>query len=621
MGPTETTTCGNSHMSTPRHLHPFAAIELLEPRIAPATFVVTSPLDDNVTPGTLRDAITKANADPDTADTITFTNLGLPAGFHGVIRLDNPLLIDGPLTIKGPGSGKLDISGQGTVRIFFITDGDTGKDSPTVISGLSLIEGGFGTNGGAINSSESLTLSDVVVANSSVNNSGGGIYVDTPGKVKITGSAFLGNTGPNIGGGLYVSAAGGIVISKTTIADNKSNSTVGGAQLMSYGATGSISLDGVSVLRNSALVNGGGLWVDADPGRPISIKNSLIAGNVAGGTGGGLIRVDGALTVKNTVFSHNTGQFGGGLTAIARTDPITLTKVIFANNVSTDTTYGGGAIDAGEAALTISGSQFLHNVSAASGGGVWSDNPGTIKISSSLFAGNTADKNGGAIALDAATDLTLKSNVFSANQAVEGGAVYVLSGGTLTVTGGSFLDNVAAVAGGAIRTKVGTAGETVTITGALFLRNHSEAVGGAIFLAEGTAATVKASKFLQNIGKLGGGAIYLNAAATTSSLDIIGSLFSANAGDNGGALYAAGTATVNLTSSSLLGNFAHFATGKGGGIYLEMATVTLLKTKITANAANEGGGVFNDAGVVSYNPANTKITGNYASTGPDTSGV
>ena len=164
-------------------------IEPLEARIAPATLHVTSLLDD-LSGGTLREAIIAANADPATADTIVFD-----PGVTGSIDLDplkNAIPITGPVTIKGPGIDKLTVNGGNTTRAFFIDDGDAGLLSPVSISNLGIVGGAGGTNGGGIVCSEPLSLTNVGITGGQVNSSGGGRWVGTAGKVTLSGCRILG---------------------------------------------------------------------------------------------------------------------------------------------------------------------------------------------------------------------------------------------------------------------------------------------------------------------------------------------------------------------------------------------------------------------------------------------
>src|SRR4029434_5986681 len=95
--------------------HAPTPIEFLEPRIAPATFLVTSLADAGS--GSLRDAIADAN-DSSGADIIVFRK-----GLTGSIKLaTGEIDITDTLAIKGPGATKLAIDGKSAPRIFDVLD-------------------------------------------------------------------------------------------------------------------------------------------------------------------------------------------------------------------------------------------------------------------------------------------------------------------------------------------------------------------------------------------------------------------------------------------------------------------------------------------------------------------
>jgi hypothetical protein len=107
-------------------------LELLESRIAPATFIVTSLADAGA--GTLRDAIVEANDHPG-ADVIVFKS-----GLTGTIDITSgQIQITDTLKIKGPGATKLTLDANLQSRIFSVTDFDSGTDSPLAVSGLNFL--------------------------------------------------------------------------------------------------------------------------------------------------------------------------------------------------------------------------------------------------------------------------------------------------------------------------------------------------------------------------------------------------------------------------------------------------------------------------------------------------
>jgi hypothetical protein len=104
-------TAADTHNITPtmkkitrRRKPTYDTAEILEARIAPATFTVTNV--SNSGPGSLREAIVQSESN-NTADTIVFK-----AGVAGTILLTGSgFSVTEPLSIIGPGSAKVIISG------------------------------------------------------------------------------------------------------------------------------------------------------------------------------------------------------------------------------------------------------------------------------------------------------------------------------------------------------------------------------------------------------------------------------------------------------------------------------------------------------------------------------
>ena len=131
-------------------------------------------------PGSLRQAIFDANANPG-ADTIQFS-----PGLTGVIKLSaGELAITDALTIQGPGATNLTIDGAQASLIFYVSDNISGSNYNVQFTGLTLTGGsasgqGFHFAGGAIYSTESLTVSHCTITGNH-GNGGGGISTTTSG--------------------------------------------------------------------------------------------------------------------------------------------------------------------------------------------------------------------------------------------------------------------------------------------------------------------------------------------------------------------------------------------------------------------------------------------------------
>ena len=167
-----------------------------------SAYVVTSAadrLDTVFDPAnlTLRDAVAEANANPG-ADTITFDpNL---SGKTITLTLGE-LVITDSVALEGLGATNLSIDGANATRLFNINDGNDNTNIDVQIEGLTLTGGNAGTSaGGAIYSTEDLTVRDCTLTGNNAN-SGGGISTATSGNghTLIQNSVFAGNS--SLGGG------------------------------------------------------------------------------------------------------------------------------------------------------------------------------------------------------------------------------------------------------------------------------------------------------------------------------------------------------------------------------------------------------------------------------------
>jgi len=216
-----------------------------------------------------------------------------------------------------------------------------------------------GINGGAINS----LLSSLTVENSTFTNNdstlggllslpprytkgyGGAIYTDgaSGGQILIRGSRFDGNKGAGQGGGLFLFAYGSdqvtvensTIINNQVIKDAKGDSFGGGIRQGNVALT----IRNTTFANNSALQQGGGLWVGEQA--PVTITNSTFSGNKVqdtdgGGSGGAIALITGTspTNIVNATFANN---FAGGLAGAilsGEQTPVTVSNTIFANNTA-----------------------------------------------------------------------------------------------------------------------------------------------------------------------------------------------------------------------------------------------------------------------------------------------
>src|SRR5262245_1736433 len=188
-------------------------LEILEDRMAPATFTVTTKLDVvDAADGRLsvREAVTKANnqAGPDT--------IVLPAGVYKMtlpglesFNAAGDFNIVDSVTFKGAGAASTVVDGGLTDRVFDIFG--TGPSSIRVMfQGLKIRNGNtdviFG-GGGILVGNADLVVRDCVISANRTSGVGAGIsngYVPGTGRVTLIRSTVSGNVAGGDGAGLYV---------------------------------------------------------------------------------------------------------------------------------------------------------------------------------------------------------------------------------------------------------------------------------------------------------------------------------------------------------------------------------------------------------------------------------
>lgn len=541
-----------------------SSIELLEARIAPAAFTVTSLADSGA--GSLRDAVAKANAAPG-ADKIVFAGAAKSGTITALTQID----ITDDLTITGPGAGKLVLDGNTAVRLLNVSD-TTVALKTVKISGLTFSRGATGADGGAIFSSENLEVSGCVFIDN-LAGGGGGAIAETTGSLTVSASKFISNVG--------ATQAAALQATGTTV-------KLAGSRFIDNRATGG---------------KAGAVLIDATGAAAPALTNCVFSGNSSADDGGAL-------------WLRHTG-----------TDAAALAKLSFlGNNAGAAGSQGGGLFLAG-GGVDLTTPKFIGNRAAADGGGLMIVGSVTAKITGGSFTGNYADlvtgiggaidsvRNGGAL-----PTLSVTGTVFTGNHASNGGAVTANVGTMLTITGAKFYQNVASEYGGGLNLyDDGTGTTSGTIANCVFIDNAALANDGGGLVSNTTGAvTMRGSKFLGNsAGYDGGGASFLGTGART----VEKCQFIDNACRNvGGGLTLFGAGTSRIAGTVFKANYS---AERGGGIqiYGGSGAVEIVKCIVTSNlASNTGGGIRNGGAVVTIDAA-TVVKGNLAPVDADRSGV
>lgn len=542
------------------------AIDVLEDRTTPSTFLVTNDSDPRgaLVRGSLRWAITQASLARNQGSTVEIT----PA-VQGTITLHaGELRISSSMTIQNASGAPVTIQQETpNARVFHVTGnsltttvtiaGDSAASSLTLTGG----QARNGNGGGILvdNSQNFLTLQYVNVTGNSAaqasnsrsgtKGNGGGIYSN--GTVTLDHSSVSFNTasGPNgatgHAGGVY--SAQGVTLFASHVDSNAARDA--GGILNAFGS--------VEVV-NGSTVNGN-----------TSTGHTFTLGDLGGG---GITQLNGNVVISQSQVNDNktVGMYSGGIVILI--GGVTVTDGSQVNGNANNGPGGGIAANFGGAVVVANGSQVSGNRGAGLGGGIvnFSETFGVIVADHSQVADNTltsAQNSGVAIGGLA----TLGSSPSTQRSVLLGGR-----GNTALTAALQLFINVC-------RQKV------PLLTQALdaFPANTTDQVGGGI-------ATVLA------------GPIVVNGQSTISGNHFAQQGSGASIGDGGGLFAILGPITID--DSTISGNQA---TGDGGGIW-NGHSLTVSNSTVTQNQAGAGGlggGIFN-AELATFTSSNTAITNN-----------
>ena len=360
--------------------------------------------------------------------------------------------------------------------------------------------------GGAIAAGDDVTVTDSVFSGNSTTDRGGAIA--TFGRVAILSSEFTNNSSIAdencVGGGGAIAASDDVFVNQDSIFSG--NTAVLGevtdVEFCNdegiYGGKGGAILTAEYGLiydstfsDNSAVFGGGAIFSLAlllaptsDPYGVIDgsqFANNTIVGSSATGYlegGNAVLQLNDELHISGSSFTSNTGL--GSAVMVVGDDFGGIAVVedsVFTRNTGT---YGGAI---GAESVLVSGSTFTGNSATFSGGAVIGQD---VSIDRSSFAGNSALR-GGAVFYCAQS--TISNSLFTRNVAESlrsiqinagvGGAIAGY-GNALTLTANRFTGNRAGVAGGAVWLEQYGAESLALMSGNRFTRNRAGRSGGAV---------------------------------------------------------------------------------------------------------------------------------------------
>ncbi len=354
--------------------------------------------------------------------------------------------------------------------------------------------------------------------------------------INAAGSSFVvsGNDDSPV---LEVSGAGSqtVTLTNLTLRDGRADGS-GGAVLNSENLT----LNRCQVLNSYATDNAGGIRNLGN----LTLLNSAVSGNVAGGGSGGGIQSSGSLVLTDIEITNNTATgIGGGL-------------LQFSDSINIE----GGS---------VSGN------SAASGGGM-ALSLSIGEISSVTVIGNSASGDGGGM-LGQLCEITLTNLTLSGNSSGgDGGGAslydcYTANFSTSTITGNLALGN-----GGGLDTS-GSSGE-LEIDDTVIANNVAQSGGGGGLRLTDHDAQVVRSSLNENIAYAAGGAVLAEASA---AITVQASTLSANTGGLSSAVGLYDGASLSLSNSTVSGNTGSWALQASTGTTATLRHVTLAQNTIT----------------------------------------
>lgn len=182
--------------------------------------------------------------------------------------------------------------------------------------------------------------------------------------------------------------------------------------------------------------------------------------------------------------------------------------------------------------------------------------------------------------------VTLERVALTGNLANSGGALFVDDAPTTTLTDVSVAGNSALDGAGGVHVR-SLGGTTVTVTGGQFADNTTTGTGGGLFAQDSVDVTITGTAFRRNRGDYGGGlAVVSRSSLAMSDVEVLDNSATGDDGLGGGvAVYFSELA---IDDTLIEGNDAFV----GGGLHLDAVTATLTGVHVSANDADEGGGIY-----------------------------
>ncbi len=257
-------------------------------------------------------------------------------------------------------------------------------------------------------------------------------------------------------------------------------------------------------------------------------------------SGGGILCIISAPTIRNVFFSANQATVGGGL-YIFRSS-LSVSDCTFRGNVA-HVQQGGAVFSKLESTPSFSACKFIDNTAALAGGAVYCREQVHLQVTGCLFVGNHAP-DGGALASVAHSDAVVNGCGFDSNEAAHGGGIYCEDFAVPTLTQCELTRN-AASHGGAIFCDVASA----VMRDCLLTDNRAYTSGGGVYCEDTSNVALTACTLARNTAGWDGGGLFCFDASPL----LTGCTLTANSASAAlaGGISARGEAHVTLNNTIL----------------------------------------------------------------------
>ncbi|HXA30458.1 MAG TPA: choice-of-anchor Q domain-containing protein [Candidatus Angelobacter sp.] len=374
-----------------------AAMAATGPVHATGTTITVTGFNDG--PGTCPDAAhcTTLRAAIGAANGLSGATVVLPAGTYTLSQPGDftSLEITSSMTVQGAGAGTTTVqgacnTGQAWSGRLFTVNGD--GPTTVAINGLTL-------TGGRVTDSD----------NGDGSNDGGAVLVLSQDGLALNHDVVTGNEAIGNGGGVAVDNAG----ASLTVLDTIVKNNTAGSSATSCGPQ-------EIVTPTLSFSNGGGVFAQG----MATMTGSSVAGNVAGGDGGGIFLEppSGATDTLTRMFVHDNSAMGlleqvdaggGGIyDELVPGSRVVLGQSTLSHNHAAHGNGGGTYEDGNAVAPEVA------NRTAVSG-------PAQVTVTATTFNGNDAALLGGAMYLHSAVQAALTNDTLNGNSAANGGGVAI----------------------------------------------------------------------------------------------------------------------------------------------------------------------------------------------------